>query len=302
MLLFLTFFLLTAFLVDLFMSSKPLLLLPHQRVPKRIAGRFCKMPTDFEDRYSDDADGPLFNGDTEVGSNPSTTEAGFVGGGELVGLNDHGMHRQKERLMQELDKQFPGIEPSPNGIFFEKTVMGQVRASFYDGISMQTAVDNAIEPIVGITFMAGADTPQVNLMEQIGMTQAEPDQKDATWRVNTAGALLRNFEVDRDMTVIQTDNTAAVIAKARQRRVSTDGPFYERTNPNTALTARGREDRTVTINSDNVKIVNDLNQGKWDLQSTLIEVDQSSLVRLMFNYRHLIHRGGPALTFSATVR
>lgn len=140
-------------------------------------------------------------------------------------------------------------------------------------------------------------------MEQMDMTQKIPDQKDARWRVNTAGALLRNFEVDKDMSVTQTDNTPSVVANARRRRVYEDGPFFERTAPSKSIAHRGRDrgDRTVTIDSDNVKIVNNLNEGNWDLEATLIEVDQSSLVALMINYKTLIRRDGSALTFTRTV-
>jgi len=76
-----------------------------------------------------------------------------------------------------------------------------------------------LSPRIGLTFMAGADAPQVNRIEQGGMTQSLPDQKTTTWRVNTTGALLRSFDVDKDLSIIQADNTSVVISKARDRRV-----------------------------------------------------------------------------------
>ncbi len=49
-----------------------------------------------------------------------------------------------------------------------------------------------------------------------------------------------------------------------------------------------------------MKIVNDLRLQEWDLESTLIEVDGSSITKLMVNFRHLISRGGPDMTFEET--
>lgn len=251
--------------------------------------------------------------DSDFSANSSSGGPEVVGGGaseltfagsDLVSTREpNARHRFRENILQQFaEKQFPLEESELIVKSFEKTVDGRVRATFFDGTRMQEVDDHAIEPTVGIMFMAGADAPRVNQMEQIGMTQQHPDQKDASWRVNTAGALLKNFEVDTDMSFIQTDNTPAVIANARQRRVLEDGPFINGNRNSQALNLRNREDRTVTIDSDKVTIVSDLSKGKWDLESTLIEVDQSSLVNLIFDYRDLIHREGPALTTQDTVR
>lgn len=268
---------------------------------------------------------------------------------DLVLQRDHGLQHSKEHIYEQLaNKQYPS-DPSEFILRnFERSADGRVRATFYDGIRAREVSENAIEPKVGMTFMAGPNAAQVNQQEQIGMTQGSPDQKDAMWRVNTAGALLRNFEVDKDLSIIQSNNTSAAIAKARQRkslpdqkdstwRVNTagvslknfevdkdlsniqsdntsaaiakahqwnvlpDGPHFPSSSPSRAIVSRSRDDRTVTIDSENVHIVNDLGQSSWDLESTLIEVDGSSLTNLIVNYRHLIYRGGPSLTFAETV-
>jgi hypothetical protein len=227
-----------------------------------------------------------------------------IGEGDLVSQRDLGLQHSKERIYEELaNKQFPLEESALIVRQFEKSVDGNVRATFFNGVRAQEISDNAVEPRIGLTFMAGADTPQVNRMEQIGMTQSQPDQKTATWRVNTAGALLRNFDVDKDLSIVQSDNTSAVICRARERRALEDSPYTSSGNrASKILTSQRREDRTVTIDSDNVQIVNDLSTAKWDLESTLIEVDGSSLTALIVNYRHLISSGGPILTFADTVR
>jgi hypothetical protein len=228
-----------------------------------------------------------------------------IGEGDLVSQRDLGLQHSKERIYEELaNKQFPLEESALIVRQFEKSADRNVRATFFNGVRAQETSDDAVEPRVGLTFMAGADTPQVNRMEQIGMTQSKPDQKTATWRVNTAGALLRNFDVDKDLSIIQSDNTSAVIYKVRERQVlegSTYAPSGNRSSSK-ALIGQRREDRTVTIDSDKVQIVDDLSLGNWDLESTLIEVDGSSLTALIVNYRHLISSGGPVLTFTETVR
>ena len=283
------------------MSSKPLPLLPHERVATQRVKLLSNNP--FRKAMDDDA-ASEFSSSTPSHETRAAAPNSNHGGRELV-VQDQDTQYHKEHILQELsEKQFPPEDSELIVKAFEKTFVGHSRVTYYDGIRVQEVADGVVEPRVGITFMAGADTPQVNMNEQIDMTQNIPDQKDALWRVNTAGALLRNFEVDKDMSITQTDNTPTVVASARHRRVFEDGPFFERTAPSKAIARRGRDrsDRTVTIDSDNVKIVNNLNEGNWDLEATLIEVDQSSLVALMINYKTLIRQDGSALTFTRTVR
>jgi hypothetical protein len=226
-----------------------------------------------------------------------------VADGALVVQRDNGMQKARVLIYEELAEKmhaYETLEIVMRG--FEKRVDEKVRATFFDGIRAREASPSAVEPKIAMTFMAGADLPQVTQREQIQMTQRQPDQKDAAWRVNTAGTLLMNYEVEKDLSVIQTDNTATVVKNARDRRTSEGSAVLQANNPQRALASpRSREDRTVTIDSDNVEIVNDFTAGKWDLESTLIEVDGQSLIGLIVNYRHLIHRGGPALTSEETV-
>lgn len=214
------------------------------------------------------------------------------------------IHGQQDDLLDRLAGHYTPFEGYDLLVkAFEKTVRGNLRASFKDGIRLAEVIDGTIRPKIGITFLAGADTPQVNQMEQISMSRLEPDQKDASWRVNTAGALLKNFEVDKSMSIIFTDNTPAVVASARQR-LNASGPFVESTSPSSAqraLTIRTPADRIVTIDSENVKIVNALSGETWDLEGLLIEVDQSSLMAVILNYRQIIQRGGANLPGGETV-
>jgi hypothetical protein len=208
---------------------------------------------------------------------------------------------QQEDLLEQLTKHYSPYEGYDSLISpFEQTISGSVQATFHDGTRLAQIRDDAIKPKVGLTFLAGADTPQVNQLEELSMTQHTPDQKDASWRVMTAGALLVNFTVRKDMTVSFADNTAAVV-HAYRKRMGSDGPF---TDPNIhprAIAVRRNADRFVTIDSRNVNMVTDLSSDNWDLEGLLVEVDSSSLMDLISNYQRVINRGGPDLPTAETV-
>lgn len=217
--------------------------------------------------------------------------------------HDYEFRDQQEDLLERLSNHYAPYEGYDLLIkTFEKTINGSVKATFQDGTRLAVVREEAVRPTVGLTFLPGADTPQVNQMEEIQMTQITPDQKDASWRVNTAGALLVNFSVRQDMTISFSDNTAAVINAMRRRQSGADGPVVEPNMSSKALAIRRAADRFVTIDSANVKIVNDLNSESWDLDGLLVEVDQSSLMSLISNYQRVIRRGGPDLPTTETVR
>jgi hypothetical protein len=224
------------------------------------------------------------------------------GKGELLTRRYEGMQRTKDHVYEQIaDNQFPMEESEFVVRCFGTSTGSSARQTYVDGKRVSEVFQGAVTPRIGITFMAGADTPQVNRMEQVGMTRNPPDQKSATWRVNTAGTLLHDFEVDTDLSITQSDNTSQVIARYRERNMLTDRQYSASNVAKHALVAKGWNDRTVTIHSDHVSIVKDLTSRSWDLESTLIEVDGSSLTSLMVNYRHLIYRGGPSLSFAETV-
>lgn len=226
-----------------------------------------------------------------------------MGGVELLTRRQEGMQHTKDIIYEQIaNNQFPMEESGFIVRSLEKRADTSVRQTYYDGKRVSEISDTALIPRIGMTFMAGADTPQVNRMEQVGMASKIPDQKSANWRVNTAGTLLSDFEVDTDLSIIQSDNTAKVIARSRDRDLHPAPPHFGPSSTMRGLIAKRCDERTVTIHSDHVEIVNDLKAGTWDLESTLIEVDGSSLTNLIVNYRHLIYRGGPALTFAETVK
>lgn len=233
---------------------------------------------------------------------PGTAE--MSGGGcEALTQRQRGMQRSKDIIYEQIaNNQFPMEESESIVRDLEKRADGSIRQTFYNGKRVNDISDTAVIPKIAMAFMAGADTPQVNRMEQVGMTSSTPNQKNAIWRVNTAGTLLNDFEVDTDLSITQSDNTPYIVAKARARYARAENRSSNSDYAKRALTTKGGDHRTVTIHSDHVEIVNDLAADCWDIQSTLIEVDGSSLTNLIVNYRHLIYRGGPALTIPETVR
>lgn len=150
---------------------------------------------------------------------------------------------------------------------------------------------------VALKFLPGADRAQVNRTEQVNMEGKQADQKDAVWRVTTAGSLLRQFNVSSDLQIDTIDQTALILQKATRHSKEREKSSSDQRR---ALVSRRQHPHTVTIDSDRVFIVNDLCGGDWDLRGLLIEVDWSSLWDLMVNYRNLIAGGGPEMTFDET--
>ena len=117
---------------------------------------------------------------------------------DLQQQQDVEFRSQQEDLLEQLTKHYYPYEGYDSLIStFEKTVNGSVQATFQDGTRLAMVREDAVKPKFGITFLMRTDSLQVNQMEELSMTQHTPDQKDASWRVMTAGALLVNFTVQR---------------------------------------------------------------------------------------------------------
>ena len=100
---------------------------------------------------------------------------------------------------------------------FEKRADERVRRTCVEGVGMPEVDKNAAVPRIGLT---GVDKPQVIRLEQIGMAGQEPDQKDATWRVNTAASLLMQFRVSSDLSTVhsyQEDQTTMVASRVKNK-------------------------------------------------------------------------------------
>jgi hypothetical protein len=173
----------------------------------------------------------------------------------------------------------------------------RLQRTYVNGIALEEVTSSAPVLSVGLIFLPGADKSQVNRSEQINMEGKEADQKDALWRVSTAGSLLTQFTVTPDLQIVQTDQTASIVARAKYQAHEGGRLFPEQRK---VIALRKRYGDTVTIDSERVTIVNDFRSGDWDLRGLLVEVDWSSLWDLMVNYRNLIAGGGPDMTLEET--
>jgi hypothetical protein len=216
--------------------------------------------------------------------------------------SDHGFSDQKEFALERLNTHFAMCENNDLLLkALEKTVDGIVKATYEDGQRQPQVDENAIMPRVGLTFLAGADAPKVNQMEEVQMSQALPDQMDPSWRVTTAGALLTDLRFNDKMVIKQTNITPSVVANARNRLLGLSVATLNPAATSHALAIRRPGDGRVTINSQLVEVVRDLKDGTWDLEGMLVEVDGSSMHDLFWNYHKLIVRVGADLPPAETV-
>ena len=224
------------------------------------------------------------------------------GGSEEIAISRSQTHRHHGALKAKSDtyNDFTNKTLAPEQTDFmikqlEKQADPRLRRTYTNGLPLEQVVDSALVLRVGLKFLPGADKPQVNRTEQINMEGKKPDQKDAHWRVTTAGSLLSQFHVSQDLQIVQTDQTASIVARAKhqaQERQTSDSRKMS--------VMRKQYTDTVTIDSEHVTIVKDLQNGEWDLRGLLVEVDWSSLWNLMINYKNLIATGGPEMTFDET--
>lgn len=185
---------------------------------------------------------------------------------------------------------------------FENTVNGTVKATFQDGTRLAEVREEAVRPKVGLTFLPGADTPQL----QPNGRDADDPNYSRSERCFVEGQYRRGpscqlFGASRHDNILLRQYRSC-------RQCDTQAPEWRRRAVQRAnyefksTCIRRAADRLVTIDSNNVKIVNDLNWEIWDLDGLLVEVDQSSLMSLISNYQRLIRRGGPDLPTTETVR
>lgn len=239
--------------------------------------------SDDESDYYDPNRGPL----------PARTHS-FIANTELLySGTSNGYHINKENILQDLaEKQFP-LEDSE--LIFkpydEAEDEDHFAASYYNGSQIKALYPDAWAPTVSIVFMPGLDRIKVDQMEEQGMTQEAPNQRSPRWRTLTSGNFLAYLEFDDNLTLSRVDRTPEVLAQMRRRGVSnvTDN------RSSTALFRVAREDRLITIKSENVTIVNILTPGSTDLEATLIEVDKGSLFNLVIDFHRFVRDGGAAL-------
>lgn len=186
--------------------------------------------------------------------------------------------------------------------YLEKRADERIRRTYIEGVAMPFVDEQAVFLRVGLTFLPGADNLQVTRQEQSNIAGSIPDQKDAIWRVNTAASLLMRFDVLPDLSIVQrykSEEFTAIVSQRSSKNDSMTSPRLAKSTAKPLPLFRGHE--PITIDSDFVKIVNCLGiDDEYDLHSTLIEVDGSSLLNLIITYRHLISCIGPDINFDET--
>ena len=221
-------------------------------------------------------------------------------GGENTAVRRSQTHRHQGALEAKnkalVDLTNKTLAPEHTGYMvqaLERKPDPQFRRTYKNGLPLEEVIDSAPILTVGLKFLPGADKPQVNRTEEMDMIGKEPDQKDAAWRVATAGSLLSQLTVFPDLQIVQTDQTSIIVAKAQSLAPKQDRRF---SNHRKALVLHKQYPDSVTIDSEHVTVVKDLRNGDWDLRGLLVEVDWSSLWDLIINYRSLIAKGGPEMT------
>lgn len=180
-----------------------------------------------------------------------------------------------------------------------------VKRSYVSGTPVREYYEDAPVIKVGIVFLPGVDRPTVTQLEQeMLMANYKPDQLSAAWRVNTAGHLLNDFEVTKDLRVIAKDLTPNVLENLRRREEGRSSFVPGHMTDALALRHESKQEGlpTVNIESDQVKIVDDLRHytGQFDLESTLVEVDYSSMVSLLVNFQLIIQNRNAAKDLDET--
>ncbi|ORY07296.1 hypothetical protein BCR34DRAFT_603955 [Clohesyomyces aquaticus] len=159
----------------------------------------------------------------------------------------------------------------------------KLKRTYISGIPAQDNYEAAPVIKVGIVFLPGVDRPTVTQQEQdMLMGDYKPDQMTSEWRV--------------DLRVLSRDTTPQVLQNARSRRDSML-PSFLPGQKTEAIVIAGRERRpVVNIDSDQVTLVEDLryHQNQFDLESTLIEVDSTSMVSLLVNFQLIIQNRNAA--------
>ncbi|KAG8527775.1 uncharacterized protein KY384_007929 [Bacidia gigantensis] len=192
-------------------------------------------------------------------------------GGQLVSRShrEQGVLQARNTWLDDLtNKMLPPEETDLMVSRLAKHADEQFKRTYVRGVPTVEVQESAVNLMVGLSFLPGADKPQVNRFEQTDMAGNAPDQKDAMWRVNTAGSLLTNHDVAQDLSIIQTEQTSKVVRKVIDRRRNEDWLSRKKVKMIGEIAPDA-----VTIDSKRVKLVSDLRTSQWDLEAMLVEVD-----------------------------
>lgn len=181
------------------------------------------------------------------------------------------------------------------------------RRSIVNGVPSAEIIESAPVLKVGLSLLEGSHTARVTRIEQTNMMKREPEQRSAEWRINTAAQLMAEFEVQQDLSINLRDRTREVARVARkrlrhERRLSLPASASRLEGMNIHRVDRSITDAAATIDSDQVRIVHNLHDHpeEFDIESTLIEVDGPSLLKVIVGYKTLIEQAGRSPNYVET--
>lgn len=208
---------------------------------------------------------------------------------------------------------------------YERSPDTPLRQTYRRGIVQQDFDPSAPTIHIGIIFLEGADKPTVIHAEMNRETREAPAQKSAEWRVATAATLLKRFEVRDNFIISRQDDSLRILEANKinrsQRRwlsQSEQGKVQMRLyeilcltfqvaessnsflrgrptgDPIQSLIKRDIQDHVLNIDSDYIHIIHQDRDftTKYDIISTLIEIDMQSICSLLANFREIISSGG----------
>lgn len=139
---------------------------------------------------------------------------------------------------------------------------------------------------VAIHYVPGANAAQVNMMENDELNQEKPVSKSEHWKAFTGGSLLSELDVQSDLSFKTVDQTKEVLARYKERQ-----PRDMAEAVKNLLASSGGD--TVNISSNNVTLLNAFSpRGEYDMIATCIEVDGTSLLNLINNFKSIIDEYG----------
>ena len=251
---------------------------------------------------------------SEVRNDAAFVENRHVSALGSLSLNNEGASQARDEFLGVVNHRGSSLENTEQILSrLRRADENHVRQTFAYGVPLSSEPGRESAVIkVGIDFLPGSNRPEVTRLEQDLYDKRPPDQRSAQWRVGTAQTLLSNFAINPDMSISSEDRSMQIAtestkraSKHKLRKKHDNSNNLSRKSSmsgdeNNKLRRRTPEKKFVVIDSNYVKLVSDLRGGNWDVEATLIEVDEKALLDVMINCRNLIQKRGPEMTSSET--
>jgi hypothetical protein len=158
----------------------------------------------------------------------------------------------------------------------------------YENGELLTDWDKDAEIVdIAIHYIQGSNLADVIRIENSESSNQAPIEKPPSWLALTAGNLLKEPEVQQNLSIKWIDITEQVLKAHRENARSKPG------NSSLNNILRSSPDNKVNINSSHVSIVNAVSDtNSYDHLSHCIELDGNSLISLIYNFRDLLTRNG----------